>query len=392
MSLANPTALNLGRAGELNGRRYTVRGRVVLRADIDGEAYFWNEYNLVDALGRAVTLVYEESEAGSPWKLFEDFTPSAPLTAREAASKRAGDEVRLDGRVAQVSLVDESEVVTIEGRAPEGVETGDVANYFNADVGDEMIVVSWSGEEVEYFRGREIPARVVEAAFQLPATRSTPSFLGAAAGGDRSRQVLVGVIIFVLFAAGFGLYSTTRDHRTSRLPPPQPAPVRQLADGAQGTLEGRHFTLQGHTLTAVSRLGKRFERREYRLVDDAGQPALLVNCLGGNPAEWHLLRPLESPRTYRPEDAAAVKVGATVSAGGGPVQVLQVFLARAVQSDGRTFNDWGDAVHYGFIARGESGWCLARWNEREVQWFTGRAVPEKDVLAAFGVAASTGVR
>ncbi|MEI9864534.1 MAG: hypothetical protein WDN00_08275 [Limisphaerales bacterium] len=33
----------------------------------------------------------------------------------------------------------------IEGRAPDGVEVGDVANYFNAEAGDMMQVVSWTG-------------------------------------------------------------------------------------------------------------------------------------------------------------------------------------------------------------------------------------------------------
>ncbi|HLP25188.1 MAG TPA: hypothetical protein VK477_05900, partial [Acidobacteriota bacterium] len=60
MSYENPTALRLGQSGVIDGRRFTVRGRVVMSmvAD-DGETYTWEEFNLVDDAGSAGTLVWE---------------------------------------------------------------------------------------------------------------------------------------------------------------------------------------------------------------------------------------------------------------------------------------------------------------------------------------------
>ena len=78
------------------------------------------------------------------------------MTAADAATKQAGDPLNLDGTAVRVTLVDESRVCDIEGEAPEGVEVGDVARYFNAESGNTMQVVSWTGEEVEYFRGKSL--------------------------------------------------------------------------------------------------------------------------------------------------------------------------------------------------------------------------------------------
>jgi len=58
---------------------------------------------------------------------------------------------------ARVTLVDESKVYWVEGRPPEGVELGDIANYFNALAGNRMYVVSWTGPEVEVFQGMDLP-------------------------------------------------------------------------------------------------------------------------------------------------------------------------------------------------------------------------------------------
>ena len=68
--------------------------------------------------------------------------------------------------------MDESLVCEIEGEAPEGVELGDVAHYFNAESGNEMVVVSWTGDEVEFYRGVNIPARAVSSAFGVSAVPS----------------------------------------------------------------------------------------------------------------------------------------------------------------------------------------------------------------------------
>src|SRR5690348_3077991 len=97
MSYENPTPLKVGATGTLNGWRVRVAGRIVMGVEIDGATYFWNEYHLLDGSGNAATLVFEETENGYEWKLFRAFTPLRPLSAGEAAAKKVGDMINLDG-------------------------------------------------------------------------------------------------------------------------------------------------------------------------------------------------------------------------------------------------------------------------------------------------------
>src|SRR5688572_8869741 len=167
MSFENPTPLRVGASGTLNGWRVSVAGRLVMATQDGNDSYFWNEYYLVDDSGNSAMLVFEETEHGPAWKLFRDFTPSHPITAQEAATKQVGDTVNLDGTAAAVSFVGNSRVFHIEGRAPEGVESGDIASYFNVDTGSRMLVASWTGEEIEFYEGLDAPGESIASAFGL---------------------------------------------------------------------------------------------------------------------------------------------------------------------------------------------------------------------------------
>ena len=81
------------------------------------------------------------------------------MTAADAATKRVGDRLNLTGEDVRVTLRSTSRVYHIEGQAPEGVEVGDVANYFNAQAGNDMQVVSWTGDDGGVLQRREHPAK-----------------------------------------------------------------------------------------------------------------------------------------------------------------------------------------------------------------------------------------
>ena len=98
MSFANPTPLKLGMTANLGGPDYRVVGRVVMGMKDAGETYYWNEFNLVSDDGESATLVFEETERGGEWRLFTLFEPEYPMTAADAATKRVGDQLNLDGR------------------------------------------------------------------------------------------------------------------------------------------------------------------------------------------------------------------------------------------------------------------------------------------------------
>src|SRR5882672_9898558 len=114
------------------------------------------------------------------------FEPENPMSAKDAASKRVGDQLNLEGTEVRVTLVSESRICHIEGEGAEGEEVGDIAHYFNAQGGNTKIVVSWTGEEVEFFRGMNISYATVKTSFNLQA--DMPGGFGELLGSTDNRE------------------------------------------------------------------------------------------------------------------------------------------------------------------------------------------------------------
>jgi hypothetical protein len=398
MSYDNPTPLRIGASGTLNGWSVRVAGRLVMGMEDGGETYYWNEFNLVDDAGNSATLVFEETEHGGEWKLFRDFTPSHPITAREAAAKRVGDLVNLDGTPTRITLVDQSRVYHIEGSAPEGVEVGDVANYFNVDTGSRMLVASWTGDEIEFYEGLDAPADSVADAFKIPrdAAPGTASYLDAAqrnvSAGSSSTSGRFTKIVFALLgvASMFAAYSCVSGKRTSSFSTtgPRPkiaAPVLQLPAGARGSLAQHSYLIEGRALVEIARVAGRHDRREYHLRDESNQLAVLVNGLSGGSKEWHLFRVAPPPEKLTPHDAATRRKGMVVPVDGRSLRITDLFQSKAASADGPAADRaLPGVVQYGFVANESGDWLIARWNETQVQILRGTAVPEAEVIAALG--------
>lgn len=405
MSIANPTALRVGAKGTLHGWTVTVAGRVVLSVEIDGERYFWNEYNLVDANGNSGTLAYEEGEAGPEWKLFQLLPPQQqPMTVAEAETKSVGDRVSFGGAAIPITLVDRSRVHHIEGTAPEGVEVGDLADFFNADAGDHMIVASWTGNEIEFYEGRDVPAETVATAFGL--SRGAPGFRAAApaAPADEASEdepptksrvsswiwsMIVGLIWLV--ASGSCRCSCQNSPKSqppataSRTVPFQAAPpALRLAADASGTLAGRMYAVAGHDQVEVGRTGGRWQRREYQLTSPGRAPALLINGLTGGTRQWHLLEPVPPPPGFSPFKAAAQRRGAQVVLGGTTARVTELFLTELRTRERRgTTEPVAREMQYGFLATSGAEFWLARWTEQGLTLHRGTSLEEPVVMAAF---------
>src|ERR1035437_7266407 len=108
--------------GDISGKQYRVVGRVVLGEEEEGGTYYWNEFNLESDGCEVATQVYEATDRGGEWRLFHLFEPACPMTAADAATKREGDPLDLEGIHMFVRLVSQSRVYHIEGKAPEGGE------------------------------------------------------------------------------------------------------------------------------------------------------------------------------------------------------------------------------------------------------------------------------
>lgn len=395
MSFENPTPLRLGMSGHLAGTHYRVLGRVVMGMEDQGETFHWNEFNLADDQGESATLVYEETEQGGEWRLFTLFEPEYAITAEDAATKRVGDPLNLDGTQVRVTLVDESRVYHIEGQAPEGVEVGDVAHYFNAEAGNTMQVVSWSGDEVECYRGVDLPRDAVARAFGFPAesrslnpSSQPSSFLSSALSPQSdergSRWLLIATVALLGLALLFGIYSCAPSRRRATIGKTA-APAITLAVGKAGTLEVRKYRIQSHAVVECAQVARLYDWHEYDLLDEAGNGALLICGLDPGKEDCFLFSELEPVGAFTPEQAAAVRVGQSVNINGivAPATALFQCAIRRIEGPEILGANSGD-IFYGFIAQTGSVRLLVRWNVRGIVFREGKAVPVRLVAAEFG--------
>jgi len=385
MSYENTTPIQVGMTGEFAGKRFRVAGRLVMSMDEAGETYYWNEFYLVSDDGEEATLVHEVTEDGVQWRLFRMFEPSMPISLAEAASKRVGDTVNLTGKTLRVTCVDESVVRHIEGAAPEGVEDGDVARYFNAESGNEMIVVSWTGHELECYRGLTFPSHVVSRAFGL---QNIPDGALSQLSGETPKKTgcpisLLLSILFIVVVAVFAVPAFRRIIRTRGSPEPK-LPKAELQAGRTGVLNGAQYRVTGRATVEVGHVGARQLRHEYAIVNDAGEEALLVQGAAKSGSEWLLLVPFAPARTVAPREMGALSLGALVPLGDTPMRVVDLFLSRVKQAEGPTPFVSGTEF-YGLVARGGNEALVARWNETTVTCYRATQLNPRQVASGFGL-------
>ncbi|MEI8290970.1 MAG: hypothetical protein WCH99_16010 [Verrucomicrobiota bacterium] len=395
MSFANPTRLRIGMHANFGGRDYRLIGRVVMGVTDDGETYYWNEFNLEARDGSCADLVCEETERGAEWRLFTMFEPEYPMTAADAATKRVGDSLNLTGTDVRVTLRDTSRVYHIEGKAPEGVETGDVANYFNAEAGEIMQVVSWTGEEIEFYNGVNLTSGVVNSAFNLP--QEPTGFAGNFSGlsGSASNQYdsglkfllkAGGVIILFLIIFGRGLSCSTNHAGATVKRIAAGAPP--LSVGAAGKWHDKNYRITAHAVVEIARVGLIFDRHEYELTDDSGMKALLVCGDQPKAGDWAIYEPflmLLPPPTA--SQLAAMKTGDFLKLDGFSGKVSELFRSTIKQTDGDVLSAMKPGtVTYGLTGTGEYLTLLARWNRDGQTVLRGQSQPAGRVSAGFSSA------
>jgi hypothetical protein len=379
-SYGNSSGLRVGMDGTLSGIHFRVLGRVVLSTEEDGETYFWEEFHLVEDTGREATLVLEDGDNGPEWKLFMAFEPSQPLTAAEAAGKRVGDEVNLEDRPVRITYVGQSRVIQIEGQAPEGVEMGDVAQFFNADEGARMLVVSWTGDEVEYYRGIDVLTQEVRAAFNLPSfspgVASGATFLASQPETSTSSRFSGIIVLLILVAVGGIVIALWRGRAGSRSAPRRTVShVAQLADGKKGSIEGKLFTVVEHSQVEILCPDSNYDWHEYNLREDGGNTALLVGGLNPGEDKWFLFRPVQGEGLPSATQAASLRGGESISLAAQRLQVYRLFRCPSANRQ--------PANIYGFLARAAEEYGLVRWSAESIECYLGRPVNSKEVEAAF---------
>lgn len=390
MSFANPTSLRLGMTGNLSGRNFRVAGRVVLGMEEDGETYFWNEFNLVDDAGESVTLVFEETERGGQWKLFTYFEPEFPMTAADAATRKIGDRLNLEGADVRVTLVDESRVYHIEGEAPEGVEVGDVAHYFNAEARNTMIVVSWTGDEVEYYRGEDLSRFQMKQAFSVADERPLNlSRLSGSAAKDGGFQLvakwLIPAIVLAVVALVFGLqFSSCKTTRRVAAVTRIKAAAPELKVGGSGRLGAARYRIERRVRTEIAEVGRVFNWHEYELTDEDGRRALLIQGFIPGSDDMVFFSPLTPSEPLTPEQAAAARIGETVNVDGVIAPVKAIFQSVRRESEGSGSHLRTGEPSFGFTAQAGTTTLLVRWSQGQIAFHRGAVKDLKAVKAAFG--------
>ena len=393
MSFENPTRLQIGMHGNFAGKDYRVLGRVVMGESEGGETYYWNEFNLQASDGSSADLVYEDNETGGHWRLFTLFEPEYPLTAADAATKRVGDSLNLTGDDVRVTFRGSSRVYRIEGQAAEGVEVGDAAEYFNAETGQLMQVVSWTGDEVEFYNGANLSRGIIASAFNLPPEelggtggKTFSSFSGSDSGNYHSglKFLLQAGFVVLLFFLIFGRtlscstsYEGSAVKKISAGAPP-------LTVGATGRVDDKNYRITAHTVVEMAEVGAKWERHEYQLTSDDGAQWLLVcgNRPGGG--DWVLFESLSPMFAPTAKQLAAKRVGEPVELDGYTGKVSEIFLATMEQAESDRLGS--RTVSYGIAAVNEYRTLLVRWNNDGLQFFRGRIVPEKALAAGFAAA------
>ena len=386
MSLENPTDLRLGLRGQISGRNYRIAGRIVLGTEDAGQTYYWNEFHLVEDSGEEATLVYEVGEEGPEWKIFRLTEPANPLSAAEAGSKRVGDRVNIDGEDIGVTLVGQSRVHFIEGEAPEGVELGDVAHYFNADAGGELVVVSWTGDEVEYYRGIPVPAEMLASAFPV-VLPSVSHLSGPTPGGFSVGRYLLPVIVAGTFGLACFLSSLScHSTRSGPVVSKWSAPAAPLALGSSGRLGGTPYRVAAHTVMETAQTEGYYDRQEYQLIDDTGNRALLVYGWKFKSPEWVLFRPVQPLVKMTPQRTAALQLGNIIEFEGFSVVVQEQFQTTVRRSEAHSGLVMPEKVgdrYYNFSGQNGDQLLLARWNEAQVSFYQGKVIPSKEVKSIF---------
>jgi hypothetical protein len=325
------------------------------------------------------------------------FEPEFPLTAADAATKRVGDRLNLTGNDVRVTFRGRSRVYRIEGKAPEGVEVGDVAEYFNAEAGSLMQVVSWTGDEVEFYNGVNLARGMISSAFNLPYEPGALSkFAKAFSSSDSDSGNYTSGLKFLL-KAGFVVFiflilfgrelscSTSYESAPTQKISASPSP---LTVGAAGNLDGKNYRVTAHAVVEIDETGSIFERHEYQLTDDDGRTTRLVCGLEPGDKNWTQFTPIDPLEPPRPTECAAKKIGEYVNIGGAGGTVREIFLSTLRGIDGAGGDDWLlGSSRFGFLAKSDSNGLLVRWGTGFISTATferGISIPAEKVKAAFG--------
>jgi hypothetical protein len=250
-----------------------------------------------------------------------------------------------------------------------------------------MIVVSWTGNEVECYAGERISSRLLANALNL---QGWSSFSFAVMDGRRGFNRVFLVPVFAAAFAALAMIGVVSTVRSAKRPPAVAvfnAAASTLPVGASGVLRGTHYQIAAQALVEISEMGLRLQRHEYSLRDDDGGEAVLMDDPRPT-TNWFLCAPLHPEHPLTPQQAARLGGGQTVILDDRTARLTELFRCTVRESgeSGPGSRSPGD-VSYGFVASTGSDFLLARWNATNISWYEAKPLPASVVLAALGPSA-----
>lgn len=386
MNTENPTPLRLGLSGRISGQEYRIVGRAAMSTEFGGQTYGWQEFLLQTPSGERATLVYEDQEDGAQWKLFVSLAESSSISLDAVTTLKVGDSLVIEGRSTRVTFTGNSVVAFAEGELPEGMATGVVDQFLNAESGTVLYVISWRPGRLEVFRGMNLPTYAVEAAFRVTLPTAKPAWkntdwsidttdVSAGHQGLRWLNFVVSIFIGLIFLFLLGTAISTRSPAVSRPIREEPAPKMALALGGNVQTKALSGRVRGHSQVQVAKVGAIYQRHDYWISTADSDSVWLIQGGGGNTDGWQQLNEVPTPSSLRPVRAAELRMGDVYPIGGKPFTIISLFRQTFRSIEG-TAPEWVKADDSWLGLAGQSGEdrCVVIWKLDEIRSFVGKKV------------------
>jgi hypothetical protein len=255
------------------------------------------------------------------------------------------------------------------------------------------VVASWTGAEIEFYRGRHLGGNAVAEAFQIPASSLGPGQFGStgdgsASGTSRMRwigpAVAITVLLFMLAHAPASCRSRgrARPETIERAA----APACDFHPGDRGHLGGLDLRILSQARVEVAEVGRIHERHEFLLEAADGTRFLLLSGWAAPGGDWYFCREPDPRPRLNPAEAAALPRGAKVEVGGLTGTVTSLFRCTGGTLEGLPAHGLlpspGEILS-GLMARSGPDVLVARWDARNIRWHHGKAIPAAEVRSAF---------
>ena len=155
--------LTNGARGTLAQHAYTIESQAIVEVARVSGKHDRREYQLRDETNQRALLVNGLSGGSKEWHLFRLVTPPRDLTPYDAATKRRGAPVNVDGHTLQVADLFQSKALSVEGPDSDAIP-GTVQYGFVAREASDWLIVRWTENQIQFYRGPAVPESDVIAA------------------------------------------------------------------------------------------------------------------------------------------------------------------------------------------------------------------------------------